>query len=210
MPKKRNKQRRRRQSAGSSMPKPPPGLGPVFHLRRTFLITSPLLVAGSPDLRSWVLVLNSLPSNFLGFVTEFDLFRIRGARIRFIPRWNVAGTSTDEIPQISYVANYDDTTPPSSQDYVLGQRNSRTVPFCRTVTLRTAPHGLTAQWASSGSFPYTTLTPRGQWMNTAAFVYATAFPLAKTAITAVANFPANGIYDVYYDVDFDFLQSLSG
>lgn len=171
-------------------------------------------MAGAPFLSA--LDLNpgtKFPVNLKTYIGLWDLARLNWVKIRFIPRWNVntsvAGAADDEIPQLSFVINYDDTTPPASVDFVNGTSGSKMVRFDKEVSVTCCPGPLTPVLLTGGGYANSMLGFKG-WVNSNMFTFNTIMPMLKYAVSATTAVPANGNFDVYADVNITLAQAVTG
>jgi len=191
------------------------GIRDTYRFQRTWVAAQSQIVAGSPFLSSISLIQTAIPAGLTTFLGEFDLFRFRSIRIRWVPHWNVNGTNIagadDELPLIARVVNYDDGNNPASFDAVCGQGGAIVERFNRPVSLTVRPHALGQQIVTTGSMPSVVLYPGDAWFNTAALTtYACYWPLAKFAIQSTSGVAASGRFDIVLDLDLELAQHLSG
>lgn len=169
------------------------------------------LSAGSPFLGTQNVGPSSWPSAFFTLIgSNFDIYRYNRVKITWIPYFNVNATNgvgaDDNLPQIAWVSNYDDTSTPASYDAVLAQSGSRFRRFDRPVSLTLVPRALTSVAAAGGN-TNAALTMPGAWYNCGG--PAVLFLGAKFAITASSGTPGGGRFDVNYEIDISCLQNIT-
>jgi len=188
----------------------PHGVNDFYRFNRIYKYSTNTLTAGSPQLFALVFNQATVPSAVSTFFAAWDLFRIESIDVRIIPHWSVNTTSgigtDDEIPQIAWVLNIDDSNAPSSFDAVLGQGAARMRRFDREIRFRTYPR-IQGPTTSTGSVAYIATGPSDTWYNTAAiYNFSSIFYMAKVGVSAVASVPGAGVYDVYFDLHLTFCQ----
>jgi len=187
----------------------PSGVGPVFRFRRTVL-NSYAMVAGSPSLLAMSFGLGNVPSNLTTFVQTWDIYRITKLKVNFIPHWNVNGTNSvgadDELPQITWYQNHDDTVLPTSFDQVSGATGSKVLLFDRVRSTTIIPNVL-LNVAASGGNSNAGFAP-GIWLNTTGNL--ALYLGLKIAVQAVAGIPASGRFDIDVVYHFEVAQATTG
>jgi hypothetical protein len=185
----------------------PIGTGRKYTLSTTYLYQQNTMTAGSVYTAAINFWSATWPSILQNFLAQWDMYRVRRARVRWIPQFNVSTSgvaSTDEqLPNITYVANYDDIGTPAGFTSVLVQPGARVLRFNREV--RSAwiiPATLVNNSQSGGNGNGVVLFM--PWLNTSGS--ATLLTGAKYAIEAVPYLPGNGRFDVFIDIQVEFSQ----
>lgn len=188
----------------------PRGVGTPFHYRRNFVAFSVSLSPSTPYLSALNFGSNTWPIAFSAMIAaNYDLYRINHVKVSFIPYFNVNATNAtggdDQLPQIAWVINYDDTASPGSYDLVMAQTGSRFTRFNRTVSVTVQPRALGAVAASGGNTNGFLIGP-GAWFNAGGS--AVLFLGLKFAITGVSAVAGAGRFDINYELDITCLQNL--
>jgi len=188
-------------------PQVPVGVGPLYKAHFKFLWTSGVMVAGSPYLDIVRFGTTFWPSQLQNFAATWDMYRVRRAQVQFIPQFNVntpGAVSTDEqLPNLAFVCNYDDVTPPASFANTVCQFGSKTVRFDRAhSTAKFTPAVLVSVNAQGGNANGLVLF--APWLNTSG--NQAVLIGVKYAIEAVPYVPGNGRFDVFVSLDVDFCQ----
>lgn len=205
MTKSRKLMRKRRQSP-SQLASVPLGIGAAFTLKRSTVVNTVTISAGSASYGALDVGFNTLGSQFLTFIQNWDTYRYDRARVRLSPRWNV-NTGTTELPLVAMVINYDDFTAPTTFSSVTGQTNSKVSRFDHIVgTDWFTPAALVNEAAGGGNTNGTLI--RGQFMNTSGNT--ASFAGVKWAIYATTSLGGLGKYDVIIDSVMTLAQPLTG
>lgn len=98
---------------------------PVQYFKRSFIsegfITAP---AGGPTFGTIQFTLNQLP-NYTEFTQLYDQYKIKGVKVKLVPRYNVADINAQAISQLLTVLDYDDSTSPTAVSDLLQYQNMK-------------------------------------------------------------------------------------
>lgn len=164
------------------------------------------LVAGAPYLAAYDFALSVMSSSFRAWIGSFDLYKVHRVKFEVVPQWNVS-YSSDDLPMITMVANYDDVTNPVSVDSVAGTEGAMKL---RRLT------GPTGMWivprvimpaALAAGGTQNAVTMPCPWLNTTA-TGVSLFGL-KLGIQAVSALPAGGGFNIVFTYDYSVIQAFT-
>jgi len=175
-------------------------------MKRTLLHAAVTVLPGVATYGFVAFDTTTLSGNLATFITLFDYFQFRSARVRFIPSWvvNDADAGSGSIPLLALATNYDDASAPASVDAVLA-RGGKIKMFRSEQSILTFPHALANIAPSSSSLA---ILPSSSWYNSSALIAGTStlFPLCQYALAAEPFLPGSSVFRIYIDYDIMLAQ----